>query len=340
MCISLYLAAVTRKINNPYIRENEKRRTSRFFAFLLNDFYKPFLNTNLSSFLLLPSNPFPIFTLMRTNIFLAAFTISTVAFSSVKSQIKLSAPIWEANQNLHIPESVLYRGDTKELYVSLIDGVGNVKDGKGGVAILNLDGSMKNPEWITGLNAPKGLAIYKNTLYIADITAVVSVDIPSGKVKNTLEIEGAVFLNDITVDNKGILYVSDTRTNKIYQIKNNTYSLYLENVTSANGLKWIKNELFVLAGTELWKIDTKKKVTIVAKGFEKVGDGLEPIGKDEFIATCWAGIIYHIKADGTIYKLQEVQGKMNTADLSYNAKDKIIYIPTFNQNSVIAYQLK
>ena len=277
---------------------------------------------------------------MRIRTFLKAFTLVVVAFQTTQAQVKLSTPLWEANKNLPIPESVLYRGDTKELYVSLIDGAGNVKDGKGGVAILNLDGSMKNANWITGLNAPKGLAIYKNTLYIADITAVISVDIPSGKIKNKLEIEGAVFLNDITVDDKGTLYVSDTRTNKIYQIKNNTYSLYLENVTSANGLKWIKKELFVLAGTELWKIDTKKEISVVAKGFEKVGDGLEPIGNGEFIATCWAGVIYHVKADGNIHKLQDVQGKMNTADLGYNAKDRIIYIPTFNYNSVIAYQLK
>lgn len=277
---------------------------------------------------------------MRNHIVLIALAISTAAFSSSKAQIKLSTPIWEASKNLPVPESVLYKADTKELYVSLIDGLGNVKDGKGGVAILNLDGSMKNANWVTGLNAPKGLAIYKNTLYIADITAVVSVDMASGKVKNKLEIEGAIFLNDLTVDDKGILYVSDTRTNKIYKVSNNSYSLYLENVTSANGLKWIKKELFVLAGTELWKIDAKKQITTVAKGFEKVGDGLEPIGNGEFIVTCWAGIIYHFKADGTIYKLQDVQGKMNTADLGYNPKDRIIYIPTFNQNSVIAYQLR
>lgn len=256
------------------------------------------------------------------------------------AQITLSAPLWEAKENLPIPESVLYKSDTKELYVSLIDGAGNVKDGKGGVAILNLDGSMKNQSWVTGLNAPKGLAIYKNTLYIADLTAVVSVDLPSGKIKSKLEIDSAIFLNDITVDDKGTVYVSDTRTNKIHQIKNNKPSLYLKNVTSANGLKWIKNDLFVLAGTELWRINAKKEISVIAKGFEKAGDGLEPIGNGEFIATCWAGIIYHVKADGTIYKLQDVQGKMNTADLGYNPQKRIIYIPTFNQNSVIAYQLQ
>ena len=270
---------------------------------------------------------------------LGALTSVLFATNTNAQSINLEK-IWEAKESLPVPESVLYKADTKELYVSLIDGAGNVKDGKGGIAILNLDGSMKNAHWVSGLNAPKGLAIYKNTLYVADLTAVVSIDLPTGKVKHKLEIEKAVFLNDLTVDNKGTLYVSDTRTNKIYQIKDNRYELFSENVASANGLKWMDKSLFVLAGTELWKIDKKKQVTVIASGFEKVGDGLEPIGNGEFIATCWAGIIYHVKKDGSIEKLQDVQGKMNTADLGYNPTDKIIYIPTFNQNSVIAYQLK
>lgn len=270
---------------------------------------------------------------------LAALTSVLFAANANAQSINLEK-IWEAKESLPVPESVLYKADTKELYVSLIDGSANVKDGKGGIAILNLDGSMKNAHWVSGLNAPKGLAIYKNTLYVADLTAVISIDLITGKIKHKLEIENAVFLNDLTVDNKGTLYVSDTRTNKIYHIKDNRYELFSENVTSANGLKWMNKSLFVLAGTELWKIDKKKQVTVIAKGFEKVGDGLEPIGNGEFIATCWAGIIYHVKKDGSIEKLQEVQDKLNTADLGYNPTDKIIYIPTFNQNSVIAYQLK
>lgn len=270
---------------------------------------------------------------------LAALTSVLFAANANAQSINLEK-IWEAKKSLPVPEFVLYKADTKELYVSLIDGSANVKEGKGGIAILNLDGSMKNAHWVSGLNAPKGLAIYKNTLYVADLTAVISIDFITGKIKHKLEIENAVFLNDLTVDNKGTLYVSDTRTNKIYQIKDNRYELFSENVTSANGLKWMNKSLFVLAGTELWKIDKKKQVTVIAKGFEKVGDGLEPMGNGEFIATCWAGIIYHVKKDGSIEKLQDVQGKLNTADLGYNPTDKIIYIPTFNQNSVIAYQLK
>ncbi|MEL1241449.1 SMP-30/gluconolactonase/LRE family protein [Flavobacterium flavipallidum] len=265
---------------------------------------------------------------------LSAFLV----FSFASNAQELSKSLWETS-NLPVPESVLYNQADKKLYVSLIDGAGNVKDGKGGIAILNADGSVKNPKFVEGLNAPKGIALYKKTLYVADITALVSIDIESGKIINKLEIKDAIFLNDVTVDTKGVVYVSDTRTNKVHQIKNGKSELYLENVTNANGLKWINKNLYVLANTELWKIDEKKSISVLAKGFEKPGDGVEQLKNGEFIVTCWAGLIYYVKANGEIKKLQDVQGQMNTADLGYNVKENVLYIPTFNHNSVIAYKL-
>lgn len=261
-----------------------------------------------------------------------------IALSFTTKAQQLSKPVWES-QNLAVPESVLYSASEKRLYVSLIDGAGNVKDGKGGIAILNLDGSINNEKWVDGLNAPKGLASYKNTLFVADITALVSIDIPSGKIINRLEIDNSIFLNDVTVDNKGVVYVSDTRANKIYRITNGQSELYLENVTNANGLKWIDKKLYILANTELWKVDKKKKIAIIAKGLEKPGDGLEQLKNGDFLVSCWAGLIYYVKANGETRKLQDVQGQMNTADLGYNPRENVLYVPTFNHNNVIAYKL-
>ncbi|MCH5687179.1 hypothetical protein LWM68_24650 [Niabella sp. W65] len=89
---------------------------------------------------------------------------------------------WETKDSIPVPESVLPVPGKNELYVSLIDGKGNEKDGKGGVAILNKNGSVKDLNWIEGLNAPKGMGIYKNKLYIADLTEVVIVDAQKAKV--------------------------------------------------------------------------------------------------------------------------------------------------------------
>ncbi len=262
---------------------------------------------------------------------------SALTVTSVNAQPTLNK-IWETPE-LPVPESVLYSKKENQLFVSLIDGEGNKKDGKGGIAILGTDGSIKNKHWVEGLDAPKGLARYKNLLFIADLTALVSVDIPTGKIISKVEIDSAVFLNDVTVDNQGAIFVSDTRTNKIHRIKNGKQEVYMRDVKGANGLKWINKYLYVLATSELWKIDQKKQVTVLAKGLEKPGDGLEQLANGDFIATCWSGIIYYVKANGELNKLQDVQGQMNTADLGYNPQTNTIYIPTFNQNSVIAYKL-
>lgn len=248
--------------------------------------------------------------------------------------------IWETKETIPVPESVLYQENSKILYVSLIDGAGNAKDGVGGVALLNLDGSVKNLNWITGLNAPKGLGLFKDRLYVADLDEVVVVDIKKGQVIKKIAVPESVFLNDIAVDSKGVVYVSDTRKNLIYKIENDKPTVYLDNAKSANGLKVIGNDLYVLAGAELWKISADKKITKIAVGFEKGGDGLEPVGNGDFLVTCWPGIIYYVKADGSFEKMLDVQGQMNTADLAYDAKSKILYVPTFNNKSVVAYKLK
>jgi sugar lactone lactonase YvrE len=247
--------------------------------------------------------------------------------------------LWEA-KNLPTPESVLYHEGNNVLYVSLIDGDGAEKDGKGGVAVLNLDGSVKNQNWVTGMHAPKGMAIHENLLYVADITAVTVIDLETGDVLHEIEFPDAVFLNDVTVDEDGIVYVSDTRTGTIYQMQDNQPMVFLENAPNANGLKVADGNLYALVGPELWKIDANKEHTVIAEGFELGGDGLEPVGdKGDFLVTCWGGLVYYVKADGSFEKLMDVQGEMNTADLGIHPETNTIYIPTFNSNSVKAFKL-
>lgn len=249
--------------------------------------------------------------------------------------------IWNTTETIPTPESVMYHASSKTLFVSLIDGDANAKDGIGGIAKLNLDGSVNNLNWISGLNAPKGLGMYKNKMYVADLTEVVVIDIKKGSIINKIEIPGTVFLNDITVDDKGTVFVSDTRKGLIFKIVDDKPELYLGNVKNANGLKAIGKDLYILAGPELWKADAEKKITKIAVGFEKGGDGLEPVGNGDFIVSCWAGIIYYVYADGKFEKILDTQAeKINTADIGYDSKNRIIYVPTFLKNGVLAYKLK
>lgn len=247
--------------------------------------------------------------------------------------------LWET-KNLPTPESTLFVERDKVLYVSLIDGGSMEKDGKGGIARLNLDGSVKDQDWVTGMDAPKGLHIHEDLLYVADLTAVLVVDVITGNEIRRIEVPGSIMLNDVTGDDNGIIYVSDTRANKIFQIKNNQVSLFLDNTANVNGLKFYNNNLYALVDKELWKVDASKKVQVIAKGFALPGDGLEPVGKGDFLVSCWGGLLYYVYADGRNDLLLDVRGKMNTADIGFDPKTNTIYVPTFNNNSVKAFKLQ
>ncbi|RYZ28149.1 MAG: ATP-binding protein, partial [Chitinophagaceae bacterium] len=81
--------------------------------------------------------------------------------------------IWETDTTIAVPESVLLGPKNDILFVSLIDGGSWVADGKGGVGKMSPDGKKFNATWIEGLQAPKGMGIVGNRLFVADITEVV-----------------------------------------------------------------------------------------------------------------------------------------------------------------------
>ncbi|MBB2950374.1 YncE family protein [Sphingobacterium sp. JUb56] len=259
---------------------------------------------------------------------------------SANAQHKLDK-IWETDSIINLPESVLPDTESGILYVSIMGNSADEKDGIGGIGKLDMNGKVMNLEWISGLHAPKGLAKHGNTLYAADITDVVVIDIPSSKILLKIPISESVFLNDITVSDKGVVYVSDTRTKKIHQIINNKPSIYLENINGVNGLKAIGKDLYIAGGDkQLLKANEKKEITALAE-LPCGGDGIEPVGNGDFVYSCWGGYIYYVYANGkSELLLDSTTEKKNTADIGYDPIKKIVYVPTFFKKSVAAYQLK
>jgi hypothetical protein len=248
--------------------------------------------------------------------------------------------LWSTDTIVAVPESVLPDIKKGILYVSLIDGGPWDADGKGGVAKLSIDGKKYDGNWVTGLNAPKGLGMYGNRLYAADISDVVVINLSNGKIEKKIAVPGASGLNDITVTDNGVVFVSDTRTAKVWRIENDNPVLFLDNMQGANGLKAIGTDLYILSGKNFVKADAQKNVTKVVD-LDQAGDGLEPVGNGDFIATSWVGYIYYVHADGKIETLLDTHAeKKNTADIGYDPVKKIVYVPTFNAKMVVAYQLK
>jgi hypothetical protein len=262
------------------------------------------------------------------------------AFLITSAQKHKLVQLWTTDAVVATPESVLPDLKNNKLYVSLIDGEPWGVDGKGGIGSMTNKGTGYDSNWITGLNAPKGLGMYRNKMYAADISEVVVVDISKGKLLKKIPIEGASGLNDITVSENGTVYVSDSKTGRIWKLDNEKPVLYLENVTGANGLKSVREDLYYAKGSALMKADAKKQISQIADVGQAI-DGIEPVGNGDFIVTSWSGYIFYVYANGQTELLLDTHlEKKNTADIGYDPDKKILYVPTFFDRRIVAYQLQ
>jgi DNA-binding beta-propeller fold protein YncE len=265
-----------------------------------------------------------------------AFTLSALSLSAQTLTLK-----WKTDPTLLVPESVLLDSKNNVIYVACINGAPEIKDGNGYIAQVGLDGKIKKLEWATGLDGPKGMGLHKNTLYVADIDRVVAIDVATGKVTSTVAVEGAKFLNDITVDKSGNVYTSDSNTGKIHLIKENKAEVFFESseLKGVNGLLSLGSELYVVdfpSGIN-YKLSADKKLTKFATTAEGA-DGIVPVGKNEYLVSSWHGQVDFVNAKGEVKKLLDTRDqKLSAADIEYDQKTKTLFVPTFGANSVMAY---
>jgi hypothetical protein len=260
---------------------------------------------------------------------------------SINAQKATVLKLWATDTILKIPESVLVDDKENCLWVSNIDGAANGKDGKGSISKLSKTGTPINLDWITGLNAPKGMAKYKQELYVADLTELVVIDIKKGIIKNKIKVEGSVFLNDVTVNKNGAVFVSDSRTGKLHRYENNMVTIEVENLQGPNGLLSIDDQLLILDRGSLLSLTPGGTISKIMDGMDPSTDGIEKVAPNQYIVSCWNGIVYFVAAGAQKITLFDTRSeKINSADIGYDAKNKIIYVPTFLKNSVVAYQLQ
>ena len=270
-------------------------------------------------------------------------SLAFVCFSlvSINAQKATVQKLWATDTILKVPESVLVDDKENCLWVSNIDGAANGKDGKGSISKLSKKGTPINLDWITGLNAPKGMAKYKQELYVADLTELIVIDIKKGIIKNKIKVEGSVFLNDVTVNKNGAVFVSDSRTGKVHRYENNMVTIEVENLQGPNGLLSIDDQLLILDRGSLLSLTPGGTISKIMDGMDPSTDGIEKVAPNQYIVSCWNGIVYFVEAGAQKITLFDTRSeKINSADIGYDAKNKIIYVPTFLKNSVVAYQLQ
>ncbi len=271
---------------------------------------------------------------------LAAFISLMLATAAQAAAPKLEKK-WETETTLKVPESVYFDAKRSVLYVSNIDGEPWGDDQQGSIGKVGLDGKIIQAEWVKGLSAPKGMAVHNNLLYVGDMSNVVVIDIEKGTIAKRIPVPDAKGLNDVAASPDGTIYVSDSPGKKVFVIKDGKPSVLLDNLKGPNGLLFHRGALHVTDGNGAHRVGKDGKLTEISGGMEGVLDGLEPVSDSEFLLSTWQGTIYYINADGSNEVILDTrEQKINAADIGYDPKKRIVYVPTFFKNSVTAYELK
>lgn len=264
-------------------------------------------------------------------------------YNNINAQNQQLVKKWETDSIFKVPESVLFDAGTKTLYVSNIDGKDPWgADGFGSIGKMGADGKNIIVDWVSGLQAPKGMGLYKGKLYVADLAEVVVINTKSGKVVKKIAVPGAEGLNDISIDKKGIIYVSDSKAKKVYSVKNGKASILLDKLKGPNGVLMHGSVLYVLDAGGLYKMKADRTLALIVDGMEGGTDGIENISGNDFLVSTWSGVVYYVNAaNGTRQTLMDGRSlKMNSADIGFDAATKTVFVPTFWRNSVAAYEVK
>ena len=116
------------------------------------------------------------------------------------------------------PESVRYDPEQDVYFVSNMAGAGSVKDSVGYVSRVDaetLDGERRFiASGVNGvtLNAPKGIALHGDTLWVADIDVLRGFDRRTGAPLAEIDLAGAgaMLLNDVAIGPDGSIHVTDS----------------------------------------------------------------------------------------------------------------------------------
>ena len=120
--------------------------------------------------------------------------------------------------DLHGPESARYDPEQDVFFISNMFGYGSVKDGNGYIIRANARDLSGATVFVQGgrggvtLDAPKGMALHGDTLWVTDIDVLRGFHRRTGAPLATLDFRphDAVLLNDVAVGGDGRLYVTDS----------------------------------------------------------------------------------------------------------------------------------
>lgn len=86
-------------------------------------------------------------------------------------------------------------------------------------------------------------------------------------------------------------------------------------------------------------LETKRIEKIVSLGAGVI-DGIRVDGEGDYIVSQWQGRVYVVSPGGEVVEVLDTGlDRINSADFEYIPKSRLVVIPTFSENRVMAYRL-
>jgi sugar lactone lactonase YvrE len=262
------------------------------------------------------------------------------------------------------PESVRYDPELDVFYISNINGDASAHDGNGFIAVVRADSTGAATKILVQggkngakLDAPKGLALVGDTLWVADIDHVRAFNRRTGAPIADIDLskEKVTFLNDVVVDGSGTVYVTDTGimldkdgkmshpgVDRIFKIKGRTaVGISADSLDWPNGIAWDStSSRFLIAPSggkalRTWKDGDRAAATLVNGPGDY--DGIEVLADGRILVSSWADSAVHVVENGAMTTL--VPNVSGPADIGVDTKRNIVAIPRFNDNKVDYYKI-
>jgi hypothetical protein len=265
--------------------------------------------------------------------------------------------------NLQGPESARYDRDLDVWFVSNINGTPLQKDNNGYISRLRPDGAPYSIKFIEGgkkgvtLNAPKGLAINGDTLWVADIDVARAFNKRTGALIANVSTQGrARFLNGATVGPDGAIYMTDTGIlfgpkgdvshpgpDQVFRITRAgaKSALASPKLEGPNGITWDSQQRrfvivsFLGKGIYGWKPGDHDIESIGSGPGQQDGVAFLPDGR--LLVTSWTDSSLFVLENG---QPQRVASKVpSPADIDVDARASRVAVPLLMENRVEFWEL-
>jgi len=266
------------------------------------------------------------------------------------------------------PRSALHDPEADVYLVSNSNGGPADADGNGFISRVAPDGTVLALKWIDGasgaLDAPKGMALHADKLYVADLKVVRSFDRKSGEALGKVAIVTASYLNDLAIGADGTLYVSDTGLSKVKGAaalqETGSDAIYSVDARGVVGMVGKGVELGqptgLLAGAQgIWVASLSGEVYRIAPDGQRLGmtqlpaGGLEGVIETEtgrlVVACSETSTIYRSKPRGAAGAAEAAEFESLISDLDapgdigYDRQRRQLLVPLLRENALYIQQI-